>query len=198
MLRSSLALLGSDFGCCLGQMRLSPIYRHQWNSLEPWRVPYKSRRFQNTLHNSMYNPMYKRSLEFSRKPWTPLMPSTIVQRYVDISRHLQNLPHSSYQWLSVDGSRSLQKFLGLYISLWGGSFEASCDTLPHLCRQRPRRYLFLKPLDVFPEPSQGIRMFPAYLPLRQSFPSDQILYHKRDPLSPSDSFIQDIFHIIFS
>ena len=26
--------------------------------------------------------------------------------------------------------------------------------------------LSLKPLDVFPEPSQGIRMFPAYLPLK--------------------------------
>ena len=79
---------------------------------------------------------------------------------------------------------------------WGGSFEASCDTLPHLCSRRPRRCLFLKPLNVFLEPSQGIRMFPAYLPLRQSFSSDQILYHRRDPLSPGDLFIQDILHLL--
>ena len=54
------------FGWFLGQMRPSPIYRHQWNSLERWRVPYKSRRFQNTLHNSMYNPMYKNIQEIPR------------------------------------------------------------------------------------------------------------------------------------
>ena len=53
----------------------------------------------------MYKPMYKRPLEFSRKPWTPLMPSTIVYNCVDSSMLLQNLPHSSH-------SRSLQKLLG--------------------------------------------------------------------------------------
>ena len=39
VLGCSLAWLGSDFGWCLGQMRPLPIYRHQGNALEPWRVP---------------------------------------------------------------------------------------------------------------------------------------------------------------
>ena len=64
-------LLGQEviwvvFGWCLGQMRASPFYRHLRKFLEPWRVPYKSRRFQNSLHNSMYKPMYKNIQEISR------------------------------------------------------------------------------------------------------------------------------------
>ena len=43
MLGSSLAWLGSDFGWCRGQMRHLPIYRQLRKSLEPWKVPYKSR-----------------------------------------------------------------------------------------------------------------------------------------------------------
>ena len=64
----------------------------------------------------MYKPIYKRLLDFSRKLWTLLMPSTIVQSCVDFSRHFQNLPHSSHQWLSVDVSKGLQKLLTSYIS----------------------------------------------------------------------------------
>ncbi|RVX07472.1 hypothetical protein CK203_025206 [Vitis vinifera] len=60
---------------------------------------------------------------------------------------------------------SLEASLLLYKPM-GRVIEASCDTLPHQCRRRPRRCLILKPLDVFPEFSQGIRMFPACLPLR--------------------------------
>ena len=123
MLGSSLAWLGSDFGWCLGQMRHLPIYRHLRKSLEPWKVPYKSRIIQKLLHQSMY-----------RMPWKTLEYPTLfqcspsqVQKCVDISSPLQKFPYSSTLQLIVDVSRGLQKLPTSYISLWGGPFEASCD-----------------------------------------------------------------------
>ena len=40
--KEALQVLWNSLAWCLSQMRPSPIYRHQLNFLEPWRVSYKS------------------------------------------------------------------------------------------------------------------------------------------------------------
>ena len=117
MLRSSLAW-------CLGQMRPSPIYRHQWNSLEPWRAPYNSRIFQNTLHHSMYKSMYKRLFRILYKA---LDSSHIFYHNVERCGLLQVFLDPSTLFPLVAKCRNLQKLPRLYISPWESSFEASCD-----------------------------------------------------------------------
>ena len=129
--KGSYTMLGSSLTWCLSQMRPSPIYRHQWNSLEPWRVPYNSRRFQNTLHKSMYKFMYKRSLEFSGKPQTPLTPSTQCQ---DVWTSL-GISRTFHTLLTNSKCKSFQKIPGPYINPWGGLFEASYDIRPTQTRQ---------------------------------------------------------------
>ena len=146
VLGSSLAQLGSDLGGALakwGPHLFIGTHGTIWNLGGFLTNQEYSKTSYPILCTTLCTRTYKRFLELSRKSWTLPMPSTIVQRCVDISRHFQNLPHSSHQWLSVDGSRSLQKLPSSYISPWGGSFGASCDngvrlpsstisTTPHL------------------------------------------------------------------
>ena len=118
-----LCQLGSSvvFGWCLGQMRVSTIQRHQWNSLEPWRVPYKSRRFQNTLHNSMY----KNIQEISRFLQKALAFSHVFHHSVEMCGHLQASlepcilfpPMTQCRWLQefLEASQALQKPMGRII-----------------------------------------------------------------------------------
>ena len=111
----------------LGQMRSSPIYRHQWNSLEPWKVPYKSRRFQNVLHNSMYKPMYKNIQEIFRIFQKALNSSHAFHHSVEMCGLLQISLESSTLFPLMAKCMSLQKLPRLYINLWRGSFEAYFD-----------------------------------------------------------------------
>ena len=81
VLGSSLAWLGSDLGGALakwGPHLFIGTNGTLWNlggfliNQEYSRTPYTN------LYTTLCTRIYKRSLEFSRKPWTPLMPSTIV------------------------------------------------------------------------------------------------------------------------
>ena len=117
------------FGWCLGQMRPSPIYRHQWNSLEPWRVPYNSRIIQNILHNSMYKPRYKNIQEIPRILQKSLGSSHTFHHSVEMCGYLQVFLKLSILFPSMAKCRWLQE-----------SPEASCplynpygeDHLKHL------------------------------------------------------------------
>ena len=79
--RNSLAWLGSDLGGALAKWE-SHLFigtnETLWNlegfltNQEYSRTPYTN------LCTTLCTGIYKKSLEFSIKPWTPLMPSTIV------------------------------------------------------------------------------------------------------------------------
>ena len=163
-------MLGSSLAWCLGQMRPSPIYRHQWNSLEPWRVPYNSIIFQNTLQHSMYKPMYKNIQETSGILQKDLDSSHAFHHSVELCGLLQASLEPSTLFPLMAKCRSLQKLPGLYINPWGDSFETSYDTLPHLSRGRPHRAFCCEPLNLLLELPQCISQLPASLTLWQSLP----------------------------
>ena len=106
---NSLAWLGSDFGWCLDQMRASPIYRHQWNSLKPWGVPYNSRIIQNTLHNSIYKPMYKNIQEIPRILQKAFDSSHAFHHSVEMCGHLQTSLEPSTLFPPMTQCRWLQE-----------------------------------------------------------------------------------------
>ena len=121
--RKLLQVLGCSLAWCLGQIRPSPIYRHQWNSLEPWRVPYNSSIFQNVLHYSRYKPMYKDIQETSGILQKGVDSSHVFHHSVVLCGFLQtSLEPSTLFPLQVSPEASR-----LYISPWGGSFESVCD-----------------------------------------------------------------------
>ena len=165
-----ISAFGNSLAWCLGQMRPSPIYRHQWNSLEPQRVPYNSRIFQNTLHHSMYKPMYKHIQETSRILQKALDSSHAFHHSVEFCGLFQASREPSTLFPLMAKCRSLQKLPGLYINPWGDSFETSCDTLPHLSRRRPRRAFCSELLNLLLELPQCISWLPTSLILWQSLP----------------------------
>ena len=138
---------GNSLAWCLSQMRPSPIYRHQWNSLEPWKVPYKSRdsrKAYTTLCTSLCTRDLQNSLE------SPGL-SHAFHHSVEMCGLLQASLELSTLLPLMTKCRSLQKLPGLYISPWEGSFEASCDiklSLSNLsfggtCLNHPSRHHFV-------------------------------------------------------
>ena len=126
--RKLLQVLGSSLAWCLGQMRPSPIYRHQWNFLEPWRVPYNSSIFQNVLHHSRYKAMYKDIQETSGILQKGLDSSYAFHHSVELCGFLQ----ASLERFTLFPLQESPKASWLYISPWGGSFESFCDNMLQL------------------------------------------------------------------
>ena len=154
--KEALQMFWNSLAWCLGQMGPSPIYRHQWNSLEPQRIPYKSRTILNILHNSMYQPMYKNIQKISRILQKALDSSHSFHHSVEVCGLLQASLELSTLIPPIAKCRSLQKLPRLYINPWGGSFEASCDTLPHIKRKCPHRAFYPKPFNLLLELPQCI------------------------------------------
>ena len=76
----------------------------------PWRVPYKSRRFQNTLHNSMYKPMYKNIQDISRILQKALNSSYAFHHSVEMCGHFQASLEPSTLFSPMAQCRQFQEF----------------------------------------------------------------------------------------
>ena len=122
--KKPLQVLGYSLAWCLGQMRPSHIYRHQGNSLEPWRVPYNLSIFQNVLHHSRYKPMYKYIQETSGILQKALDSSHAFHHSVELCAFLQD----SLEPSTLFPLQESPEASWLYISPWEGSFESACDT----------------------------------------------------------------------
>ena len=180
--RKPLQVLGSSLAWCLGQMRPSPMYRHQWNSLEPWRVPYNSSIFQNVLHHSRYKDIQETSGILQKA----LDSSHAFSHSVELCGFLQ----ASLEPSTLFPLQESPKASWLYISLRGGSFESVCDTKPtqtHLAHQAlPQAHLGTWPIRHRLRPTQAPQAHLDTLgplgttlrPLRHPRPSQAHLAHQ--------------------